>query len=322
MGQAPGAALSALLGLALAACSGSITTDEIPQAPIAFVRQAASEGILSLEQFREAARLENSNDPTTKRPKLKTTLALLAPGTGEDTPVPDAGLGAIPCDWSPDGSHLLVGRVDRDDYTMQLYTWNRLSGAWARVQRGPVGNGAGIADGPIRLVWHGPVREAGISSAAVWMDTDERGNEVLPGSQGGSEPDVSPDGRTVVFTRGNRATPHGPSIFLATLGQSEPRLITRGNHPRFSRDGMWITFARKSEGNSDIWLMRADGSAKRPITKTGYNEEFPALSPDGSFVVYVSSRGSKDESLIYLTRVADGVERELVHNGLNTRPVW
>ncbi len=260
--------------------------------------------------------------PGTTKPRLKTTLSLLAPETGEHTAVPDAGLGAVPCDWSADGRRLLVGKVDAANYSLQLYTWNRLTGVWTRVQRGPVGNGAGIADGPILLAWHGPVRAERGYSGGIWIDTHANGHEVLPGSRGGDAPDLSPDGRTVVFSRAEHGAAHGPSIFLETLGESEPRLITRGSHPRYSRNGAWIAFSRESAGNSDIWIMRADGSGKRHVTKSGYDEEFPSPSADGRFVVYASSRGNKDESLLYVTRVADGAEREIVHSGLNTRPVW
>ncbi len=315
-------ARAAWLCIALAACSGSISDEELPTEPIAFVRQAAAEGISSLEDFRKAARIEDQDKPDTTKPKLQTTLSLLAPESGEFRPIPDAGLGTIPFDWSRDGTHLLVGRVAQSDDSLSLYTWNRLSGAWARVRRGPVGNGAGIAAGPIRLVWHGVVREAKGFAGAIWAEVDARGAEVLPGTTGGAEPDVSPDGRTVVFSRGERRAPQGPTIFLEVLGETEPHPLTRGSHPRFSRDGKWITFLRKTDGNTDVWIMRADGSAKRPVTKTGYNEESPAISPDGRFVAYASARGTPDESLLYVARVSDGAERELVHSGLNARPVW
>jgi dipeptidyl aminopeptidase/acylaminoacyl peptidase len=276
-----------------------------------------------MEQFREAARIQTSEDASTLRPKLKTTLSLLSPATGEYTPVPDANLGTLPFDWSPDGTRLLVGRVDPVLNALDLYTWNRVSGAWVRVRRGPVGNGAGIADGPIRLVWHGLLREANKKySGAIWIEVDAEGERVLPGSKGGAEPDVSSAGRSVVFTRAERESSLGPTIFMQALGDAEPRPVTRGSHPRFSRDGKWITFARKSEGNWDVWIMRADGSAKRPITKTAYDEEFPSLSADGRFVVYASSRGDDKESLLYVARVGDGAEREVVHSGLNSRPVW
>ncbi len=306
----------------LSACSEGVSLADLPTDPIAYIRQGASEGILSLEKFREAARIEDPDDVRSTRPRLKTTLSLLAPETGEYRVVPDAGLGAVPCDWSADGTHLLVGRIDPRSGGLELHTWNRLTGAWARVQRGPVGNGAGVADGPIRLVWHGPIREGRSFSGGIFVETDARGRELLPGSKGGGTPDVSPDGRTVVFARAERGSTRGATIYLQALGEAEPRPVTRGDNPRFSRDGNWITFTRESLGNSNVWLMRGDGSAKRQITKTSYDEEFPALSPDGQYVVYASSRGDEKESLLYVSRVADGVEREIVHNGLNTRPVW
>jgi len=311
-----------LLGSALVGCFGSIPDSDLPTDPIAYIRQGASEGILSLDKFREAAHFENPDDPGSTKPRLKTTLSLLALQTGEETTVPDAGLGAVPCDWTTDGSRLLVGRIDPGGRTLQLYTWNRLTGAWARVQRGPVGNGAGIADGPIHFAWHGVVRDGRSYNGAILVDTGENDHQAMPGAQGGYAPDVSPDGQTVVFSRADGDSARHDSIYLETLGESEPRMITRGSYPRFSRDGNWITFARTTSGNSDVWIMRADGSAKHQVTKTGYDEEFPALSPDGRFVVYASSRGDEKQSLLYVTRIADGVEKEVVHSGLNTRPIW
>jgi hypothetical protein len=307
---------------ALAACSASIPSEQLPTQPIAYIRQAATEGILSLEKFREAMRIENPDDARTTRATLQTTLSLLSPETGEHRPVPDAGLGAVPCDWSADGDRLLVGRVDPGGRAVQLYTWNMRSGAWARVQRGPVGSGAGIADGPILLAWHGPIRQTGGFAGGVLIKTHEKESQLLPGSEGGQTPDVSADGRTVVFERGAKGAAHGPSIFLETLGDAEPRFVTRGSNPRFSRDGQWIAFTRHNEGTSDVWIMRADGSAKRHVTRTSYDEEFPSPSADGRYVVYASSRGGDTESLLYVARVSDGAEREIVHSGLNSRPIW
>jgi Tol biopolymer transport system component len=185
-----------------------------------------------------------------------------------------------------------------------------------------VGSGAGIAGGPIRLTWHGPVIEGRIAHGAIWLHVDTVGPAVVPDSEDGLEPDVSPDGRTVIFSRPDAAGAKSETIFAFALGDATPRPLTRGSHPRYSRDGRWISFARKSGGQSDVWIMRADGSAKRRVTSTGYDEESPSPSPDGRFVVYSSPRGGESETLLYVARVADGVEREIVHNGQNGRPVW
>jgi dipeptidyl aminopeptidase/acylaminoacyl peptidase len=251
-------------------------------------------------------------------------LAILSPRTGEISTVPDSGIGTFPLDWSSDGGRLLIGRVDPMTGNLRLWTWNRLTNAWIAVSKNRVGSGAGISDGPIRTVWHGPVTlPNGKPAGAIWINTDENGDELIPNTTGCWEPDVSPDGKTVVFAKQEGKSKLDSTIMLATLGETELRPLTRGSHPRFSRDGRLIVFQRDlSSGNSDIWIMRADGGAKRQITSTDDIEEFPSLSPDGRYVVYASVRGDVKESHLFVARVSDGVEQEVTHNGQASRPVW
>jgi hypothetical protein len=319
-------ALVAALGIAAAGCFSSIAESDFPADPIAFVRDAPSEGILSVDQFREALTIDSPDDdmPEYKKPKMRTSLSLLYLRTGEIANVPDVGIGGYPLDWSADGTRLLIARIDPSDGALRLWTWNRLTSAWTPVSTNQTGLGAGIADGPIRLVWNGPIAlPGGKSTGAIWINTDARGDEVLPGSRGCWTPDVSPDGRTVLFARKEPHSKSDSTIFLATLDGGEAQPITRGSHPRFSRDGHWIVFQRDMQsGNSDIWIMRADGGAKRQITKTEFVEEYPSLSPDGRFVVYASTRGDVKESRLFVARVSDGVEQEVTHSGQSSRPIW
>jgi hypothetical protein len=315
----------ASLAVAFSGCFSHIAESDLPEDPIAFVQDAPSEGILSAEQFREALSIEGPDDEIGDyKKKLRTSLALLYLRTGEVSIVPDSGAGSFPFDWSPDGGRLLVGRVDPMDRTMRLWTWNRLTGAWISVSKNRIGVGAGIGDGPIRLAWHGPISLGGGKSAgAIWINSDGRGDEVLPDTQGCWTPDVSADGRTVVFARQPAHSKYESTIYLATLGSGEPHPVTRGRNPRFSRDGRWIVFQRDMRsGNSDIWIMRADGGAKRQVTRTDDVEEYPAISPDGRFVVYASARGDVKESHLFVARVSDGVEQEVTHQGQSNRPIW
>lgn len=313
------------MSLGAVACFRSIPEAELPADPIAFVRQAASEGLLSAEQFREALSIEGTEyDEKDKKAKLRTSVALLAPRTGEISTVPESGVGTFPLDWSADGARLLIGRVDQMTGNLRLWTWNRLTNAWIPVSKNRVGTGAGIADGPIRAAWHGPVTlPDGGYAGAIWINTDEDGDQLVPDTVGCWQPDVSPDGRSVVFARRDSRAKTDSTILLMTLGAKDLHPLTRGSHPRFSRDGRLIVFQRDlANGNSDIWIMRADGGAKRQITRTEYVEEFPSLSPDGRFVVYASVRGDVKESHLFVARVSDGVEQEVTHAGQASRPVW
>ena len=289
------------------------------------MRQGASEGILSADQFREALTIEGPEyDKADKKAKLRTSLGILQPRTGEISEVPDSGIGTFPLDWSPDGARLLIGRMDPMTGNLRLWTWNRLTNAWIAVSKNRVGTGAGIADGPIRTAWHGPViLPGGKQAGAIWINTDEDGDVLLPGTTGCWQPDVSPDGRTVVFTKQEGHSKVDSIILEMTLGSDEQRPLTRGSHPRYSRDGRLIVFQRDLQnGSSDIWIMRADGGAKRQITRTDDSEEYPSLSPDGRYVVYASVRGDVKESHLFVARVSDGVEQEVTHNGQASRPVW
>jgi hypothetical protein len=243
--------------------------------------------------------------------------------TGEISNVPDVGVGGFPLDWSPDGARLLIGRIDATDGTIRMWTWNRLTGAWTPVSRDQIGLGAGMSDGPIRLVWHGPAPGSG--QGVIWMSSEAGGDEVLPDTLGCWTPDVSPDGQTIVYAKKEPHSKVDSTIMLVTPGSGEAKPVTRGSRPRFSRDGKWIVFQREmSSGNSDIWIMHADGGGKRQLTHTDYVEEFPALSPDGRFVVYASTRGdsNNDSSRLFVARVSDGVEQEVTHQGQASRPVW
>jgi TolB protein len=127
----------------------------------------------------------------------------------------------------------------------------------------------------------------------------------------------------VLFVRPPQGSGGEGLILLADSGTPEPRPLGRGAQPRFSRDGRWIAFTRRRGQNSDVWLMRADGSARRAITDSAlHDEEYPSLSPDGAYVVYASARGARGESQLFLTRLRDRREIQLTSRGQNTRPVW
>jgi Tol biopolymer transport system component len=307
-----------LASVLLLACAGGVSLEEVPSDPIAFVRQEAS-SITDLEEFAQAVQPMVGSTDRSPRP-LRASVALLVVPTGAIEPVPDAGAGSYPLDWSPDGLRLLIGKIGRQ--SIQLFEWNRLTGAWDRLKAGASLGGGALGGGPIRVAlvgFPGPGEQS--AGASIILSVDRTGRVVVPGSIGGLDPHVAPDGRRLVFVRPHPRTGREPQIMLAELGGDQPRLIARGSQPRFSRDGRWVVYVTRRAGSADIWMMRPDGTAKRPLVTSSFDEEFPALSPDGRFVVYASAR-DRETSQLYLTRLVDGVEAQLTHVGQSGRPVW
>jgi Tol biopolymer transport system component len=71
-----------------------------------------------------------------------------------------------------------------------------------------------------------------------------------------------------------------------TSDGGKPRNLTR--HPAndkwaaWSPDGTWIAFVSDRDGSDDIFVMRADGTSVRSITRTpSLEESHPAWSPTG-----------------------------------------
>lgn len=69
--------------------------------------------------------------------------------------------------------------------------------------------------------------------------------------------------------------------------------ITAGDDstPSWSPDGSRIAFARRSGGQSDVWVVNADGSRLRRLTSAPGAESHPSWSPDGSKIAYDSAAG-------------------------------
>ena len=81
---------------------------------------------------------------------------------------------------------------------------------------------------------------------------------------------------------------------------------------RFEVDTTRIAFASDRDGNSEIYLMSADGTAQSRLTNNAATDSDPALSPDGSTVAFASDRDGDQE--IYLSAAAGGPLQKLTDN--------
>lgn len=125
--------------------------------------------------------------------------------------------------------------------------------------------------------------------------------------------DVSPDGRTIAFTLLG-------DIYTMPIAGGTPTRIAQGMawdvHPRFSPDGRRIAFTSDRGGGDNIWLMNADGSDKKQLTKEDFRLlNQPSWSPDGQYIVakkHFTTGRSLGTGEVWLYHVSGGAGVQLV----------
>jgi len=94
--------------------------------------------------------------------------------------------------------------------------------------------------------------------------------------------------------------------------------------PAWTPDGARLAYVSYRDGNGEIYVMNADGSAPRRLTRHRGEDLSPAWSPDGTQIAFVSNRTGEFE--IYLMRAdGKGVRRltRLARRGYGTfSPAW
>jgi len=157
------------------------------------------------------------------------------------------------------------------------------------------------------------------------MDADGSNVRVAVEGLGTDElhPSFAPDGLALAFSS-NRADGNW-DIYTAAIGSPSTvgeaasghrsewtRLTTHPAADRFptlSADGgtagmRAIAFRSERDGNSEIYLMDADGSSLRRLTDDPAFDGYPSITPDGSGVVFVSNRSGQWN--VYVANLAGG----------------
>ena len=123
-----------------------------------------------------------------------------------------------------------------------------------------------------------------------------------------ANPQISPDGSRVAFTRVNvdeKKTGYESSVWtVATSGKEEPVRMTSGKHdaqPRWSPDGRYLAFVRAGDKDESgkpkppqLALLSLAGGEARIITDLPKGAANPVWSPDSKRIAFLSSTTQED----------------------------
>ena len=191
-------------------------------------------------------------------------------------------------DFSPDGKYI-VYMSDRDHPNGELYlmrpdgTNHKRLTYNSQTEKTPR-----FAPDGRRIVYSeelppSPELNNATSSAGALYLTDTAGqppilfylSDDLPGMAA-----FSPNGKKVIF---HEVKDEIGEIMVLEIGKGMRYSLTQGDPdsrwPVWSPDGKWIAYVRRVNDNSDIWLMRADGSLKRALVVSPFRDEMPAFRP-------------------------------------------
>lgn len=197
---------------------------------------------------------------------------------------------------------------------------DRASAAW-RGKNGPI-----VYLGVRAAV---PPYESGYPTTGLRaFDPDVAGSaRVLTTDPSDADPQVSPDGRTIVFTRevpSGLPFPHEMvrGIFAVGIDGSGLRQVTAGGptgesdfKPAFYPSGTSVVFARGlgPTGENDLYSVRLDGLGLRRLTSGTAKEEAPAVSPNGRQIAFACGPAGENSRIEDVCSVRpDGSHRRIL----------
>ncbi|QOV91621.1 PD40 domain-containing protein [Humisphaera borealis] len=81
----------------------------------------------------------------------------------------------------------------------------------------------------------------------------------------------------------------------------------------FSPDGKWIVFTSRRSGDTEIWVMKADGSNPVQLTKSPNYDGGPFFAPDGKRIIYRSDRKGNDLLQVFVGELAFDANGDITH---------
>lgn len=106
-------------------------------------------------------------------------------------------------------------------------------------------------------------------------------------------------------------------LFVTDLAGHNTLLVPFGQDPRVSRDGRWVYF-RYALNGGEIWRVHVDGTGLEQVTvspSSTAGDGFPDPSPDGTQLVFMSTRFAGGGFQLAVRDLTSGAERSLGSEG-------
>ena len=242
--------------------------------------------------------------------------------------------------WADVGADGLVKaavRADANGLVGELHLYEVRAGREVLVKTLQVAAGASralghaMSDEIVRYYTHEPgvfsthiaaIRKVNDQYQLIVVDVDGQNPQVLLSEQNILMlPAWRPDGSEILLTSYRTGR---PELWVYRLADHSFRSLGhKGNTMggAYSPDGKRIAYCQSEGPNTDIWIMNADGSNARRLTKDPSIDVSPAWSPDGSKIAFASDRAGTPQ-LYVMSADGSGVRRLTFQGNYNQEPSW
>ncbi len=174
---------------------------------------------------------------------------------------------------------------------------------------------------------------AGLPAGTCGGSINDKPSQLLD-SDAAEDASWAPDCSTIVYTENG-------SLWTANVDGSASKLLVQSDsdyllQAAWSPDGSQIVYVRDYwdgiNGQSQLWIVNADGSAKTKLSRGDVQERWPAWSPDGTRIAFEHLSGSGrdanghfiDADRYLVTMDPDGRNRKVLNRGGWTEeaPAW